>query len=58
LARDAKLLKAKKASMVKAKSDRASARKTALANAKKYHEEYEAADKALIDGRRDAKKKG
>ena len=58
LARDEKLLKAKKAAMAKAKTDRAAARKLALGNAEKYAKEYAAADKAILDGKREAKKKG
>lgn len=58
MARDEKLLKAKKAAMAKAKTDRAAARKLALGNAEKYAKEYAAADKAILDGKREAKKKG
>ena len=58
LARDEKLMKAKKASMAKAKTDRSASRKLALANAEKYAKEYAAADKAVVDGKRAAKKAG
>lgn len=51
-------MKAKKTAMGKAKTDRVSARKLALANAEKYAKEYAAADQALIDGKRKAKKEG
>merc|ERR1719324_1237401 len=44
--------------MAQAKKDRAASRKTALANAEKYAKEYAAADKAIIDGKRDAKAAG
>merc|ERR1711937_994599 len=44
--------------MAKAKTDRSAARKLALANAEKYAKEYADADKALIDGKRKAKKEG
>ena len=44
LARDEKLLKAKKTAMVKAKTDRGTARKLAMTNAEKYAKEYAAAD--------------
>lgn len=58
LERDAKLAKAKKTAMAKAKTDRKEARKLALTNAEKYVKEYAAADQALIDGKRAAKKAG
>jgi len=58
LERDAKLLKAKKAAMAKAKTDRKASRALALKNAEKYAKEYEAADQAIIDGKRKAKKAG
>ena len=51
-------MKAKKTAMVKAKTDRTAARKLALANAEKYAKEYAAAEQALIDGKRKAKKEG
>lgn len=51
-------MKARKAAMAKAKTDRSAARKLALANAEKYAKEYADADKALVDGKREAKKKG
>jgi len=51
-------LKTRKAAMVKAKTDRKASRKVAETNAMKYAKEYEAADKALIDGKRAAKKEG
>jgi len=51
-------MKAKKAAMAKAKTDRSAARKLALANAEKYAKEYDAADKAIVDGKRAAKKAG
>jgi len=57
-ARDAKLLKAKKESMAKAKKDRAAARKVAMTNAEKYFNESQKADAALIKAKRDAKAKG
>jgi len=56
--RDEKLMKAKKTAMAKAKTDRKASRTLALANAEKYHKEYAAADQALIDGKRKAKKEG
>jgi large subunit ribosomal protein L7e len=58
LARDQKVAKAKKDALAKAKKDRAEARKLALANAEKYAKEYAAADKAIVDGKRAAKKDG
>merc|ERR1719263_1468206 len=57
-ARDAKLLKARKDKRVADKKDRAAARKTAYANAEKYYNEYNAADKAMIKAKRDAKAAG
>lgn len=57
-ARDAKLLQALKDSRVKAKADRAAARKVAAANAEKYFNEYQAADAAELKARRDAKAAG
>ena len=57
-ARDAKMLKALKDSRVQAKVDRAAARKVAKANAEKYHNEYQAADSALVKAKRDAKAAG
>ena len=57
-ARDAKVLKALKDSRAAAKKDRAAARKVAAENAEKYHNEYTAADAALIKAKRDAKAKG
>jgi len=51
-------MKAKKTAMAKAKTDRSAARKLALANAEKYAKEYAAAEQALIDGKRKAKKEG
>ena len=44
--------------MAKAKTDRKTARAEALKNAEKYAKEYAAADQALIDGKREAKKAG
>merc|ERR1711990_921400 len=57
-ARDAKTLKALKDSRAAAKATRKAARATAYANAEKYHNEYEAADAALIKSKRDAKAAG
>merc|ERR1719424_2633 len=57
-ARDAKTLAALKDSRVKAKATRKAARATAYANAEKYHNEYQAADSALIKAKRDAKAAG
>lgn len=57
-ARDQKLAQAVKDRRAKAKADRAAARKTALANAERYFNEYRAADQALVDSRRAAKKEG
>merc|ERR1711990_657352 len=57
-ARDAKTLKALKDSRAAAKATRKAARATAYANAGKYHNEYEAADAALIKSKRDAKAAG
>ena len=51
-------MKARKTAMGKAKADRAAARKLALANAEKYAKEYAAAEQAIIDGKRKAKKEG
>ena len=51
-------MKARKAALVKAKTDRKASREQAKQNAMKYAKEYEAADKALIDGKRAAKKAG
>eukprot|EP00493_Phyllostaurus_siculus_P026292 UN26637 len=51
-------MKAKKTAMAKAKTDRKAARALALSNAEKYQKEYAAADKALADGKRAAKKEG
>lgn len=56
--RDAKLAKSRKAAMVQAKTDRKASRALATKNAEKYAKEYEAADKAAIDGKRAAKKAG
>ena len=52
------MLKALKDTRAKAKTDRATARKTAATNAEKYFNEYTAADAALIAAKRDAKAKG
>ena len=57
-ARDAKLLTTIKKQRADAKTERAAARKQALANAEKYFKEYEAADLKLIKDKRDAKAKG
>lgn len=57
-ARDQKLAAALKDRRAKAKTDRAAARKSALANAEKYFKEYQAADADLIKARRDAKANG
>merc|ERR1711990_906016 len=57
-ARDAKTLQALKGSRAAAKVTRKAARATAYANAEKYHNEYEAADAALIKSKRDAKAAG
>ena len=57
-ARDAKLLKALKDSRAAAKKERAAARKVASDNAKRYYEEYTAADAALVKAKRDAKAAG
>jgi hypothetical protein len=51
-------MKTRKAAMVKAKTDRKASRALATTNAMKYAKEYEAADKAAVDGKRAAKKKG
>lgn len=51
-------MKALKDTRAKAKTDRATSRKTAAANAEKYYKEYTAADAALIAAKRDAKAKG
>jgi len=56
--RDAKLKQAVKDRRTKAKADRATLKKTAHANAKKWFEAGEAADKAIITSKRDAKKAG
>ena len=57
-ARDAKLLAFHKAKREAAKKDRVAKRKTATEHAKKYAEEYEAADKAEIEAKRSAKAAG
>merc|ERR1711934_1029088 len=51
-------MKAKKTAMANAKKDRKAARDLALKNGEKYAKEYAAADQALIDGKRKAKKDG
>ena len=56
--RDSKLLKKKKEALETAKKERKAARALALKNAEKYAKEYEAADQAIIDGKRKAKKEG
>ena len=57
-ARDAKTLKALKDTRTAAKATRKAARATAYSNAEKYHNEYTAADSALIKAKRDAKAAG
>jgi len=57
-ARDEKMKTALKDSRVKAKTERAAARKVALTNAERYFNENQAADAALIKNRRDAKNNG
>jgi large subunit ribosomal protein L7e len=57
-ARDAKTLKALKDSRAAAKVTRKAARAAAYANAEKYHNEYQAADSALVKAKRDAKAAG
>jgi large subunit ribosomal protein L7e len=57
-ARDAKVLKALTDSRAQAKKDRAAARKLAGDNAEKYFNEYNAADAALVQSKREAKAKG
>ena len=56
-ARDAKLLATQKAQRAEAKKARAAANKLAYANAEKYFKEYEAADAALVQAKREAKAK-
>ena len=56
--RDAKVLKALKASRAAAKKDRAEARKVAAANAEKYYNEYTKEENSLIASKREAKKNG
>jgi len=51
-------LKALKDQRVKAKTERAAARKVASANAEKYFKEYQTSEEALIKAKRDAKAKG
>ena len=51
-------MKARKAALVTAKTERKAARELARANAEKYAKEYEKADQAIIDGKRKAKKEG
>jgi 60S ribosomal protein uL30 len=58
LERDAKRLKDKKQGLADAKRERKFSRKLALDNAEKYAKEYAAADQAIIDGKRAAKKAG
>ena len=56
--RDAKLLKHIADQRAEAKKARAESRKAAAANATKYAAEYAAADKAIVDAKREAKKAG
>jgi len=56
--RDAKMLKQLADARAAQKKARAEARKTAAANAEKYAKEYAAADKAVVDAKREAKKAG
>ena len=58
MARDAKVLAALKAHRESSKKVRADKRKLQSANAEKYAKEYAAADKSLIDAKREAKKTG
>ena len=58
MARDAKVLAALKAHRESSKKERADKRKVQSANAEKYAKEYAAADKSLIDAKREAKKTG
>lgn len=51
-------MKKKKEALETAKKERKAARALALKNAEKYAKEYEAADQAIIDGKRKAKKEG
>jgi len=51
-------MKARKAALATAKKDRKASRELALKNGEKYAKEYAAADQALIDGKRKAKKDG
>ena len=57
-ARDSKLLAARKAAREAAKKERAEKRAVATKNAEMYANEYAAADKALIEAKRSAKKAG
>ena len=57
-ARDAKLLKSRTAARAAAKTERASQRKAAAENAKKYAAEYQKEDQDVIDAKRAAKKEG
>ena len=49
---------ARTAARAAAKKERAEKRKTHAANAEKYAKEYAAADKAIVDAKRNAKKTG
>jgi large subunit ribosomal protein L7e len=51
-------LAARTAARAAAKKERAEKRKTQAANAEKYAKEYAAADKAIVDAKRNAKKTG
>jgi hypothetical protein len=52
------LLKALKDSRAKAKKERTQARAVASVNAEKYFKEYQAADIALVNAKREAKANG
>lgn len=57
-ARDAKLLKDLKAKRDQEKKDRAEKRKALVANAEKYHNEYQAAAQGLVNAHRQARAAG
>lgn len=57
-ARDAKLLKELKERREKERKERAEKRKALVANAQKYHSEYQATEQGLVESARKAKAAG
>lgn len=57
-ARDAKILKELKDRRDKERKERADKRKTLVANAEKYHNEYRSAEQSVVDSQRVAKAAG